>query len=190
MEISRTDSKLGIETTTGKLEMKRTDPKVELRQKNAKINIETEPIRVTIDQSESFASAGLKGYEQLTRENAQLGRQKLMEYIAKVASNGDMMADIKSGGDPIAMIGAQAFNSQKTFDFGLIPTVRPKIEVTGSLQIDPEPFMEGTRNGVQINVVDGKTDIKYSPAQVRIFVEQYASINYKYLPDKKIDVTL
>jgi len=188
IEINRTNAQLGIERTPSRLEMRSESARLELHQKHAKVNIRTELPKVKIDQYEAFASAGLKNCYDLIREISQRAYQHVLEYIGKVAEDGDTLAAIERGGNPIADIAERDAYTEHEFGYNYIPKARPKIEVTGSLKFYPERNAEGVNNGVEGRFIPGSLKINYTPAKVKIYMKQYPSISIKYHPDKKIDI--
>lgn len=180
IEITQTHAKIGIETTPARLEMESRMARLELRHKQAKVNIHTEQTRVLIDQYECFATAGLKGNYDLSKEAAQLGYRYAMEFIGKTAEDGDRLAAIEKGGNPIVEIAIRDAYPVHEFGLDFIPKARPKISVTGGIRIEPEPYEQGTINGVKGNYVPGYLRIHYTPSKVKIFIRQYNSIKISY----------
>ncbi|HOV25206.1 MAG TPA: DUF6470 family protein [Pseudobacteroides sp.] len=187
LEMSQTYARIGIESTRASLEMKTKNAVLELDSKEPKINIRTELPKVEIDQYECFASAGLKKPLDLTKEFAQRGYQAVLEYIGKTAEDGDMLAAIEKSRRVITEIAARDFYTQHEFGMVTMPSVRPTITVTGSLEIEAERTAEGVNNGVDGTYIPAELDMKYVPGMIRIYMEQYASVNIKYIPENKID---
>lgn len=185
--INQTYAQIGIETTPGRLAIQTQDAKLELHQKHAKVNIHTELPKVEIDQYECFASAGLKGIRDLTKEITDRAYQQVMEYIGKIAEDGDRLAAIEKGGNPIADIAERDAYPEHEFGYATIPTASPKFTVKGGVKFDPEPNGQGITNGVEGKYSPGDVSISYTPAQVRTYMKQYASISIRYQPDHKID---
>lgn len=190
MSIKTTPIKLTTQVIQGKFEVNSRDAKLNLKQKHAKINIETDLPKVHIDQSEAFASGGRKGVEALSRENAQLGEVQAAKYTSKMASDGDRLAKIEAGGNPIADIAERDAFPEKEFNNALVLVTKPKISVTGGVKIEAERNFEGIHNGVEIEYVPGELNVNITPAKLKIAVKQYNSISIRYIPDKKIDVAL
>ena len=182
--INQTFARLKIETIPSRMEMHTEHPKLELHQKHAKINIDSELPRVIIDSSESRRSAGIKDNGETIKEAADLGRQQALEYIAKTTSDGRMLTAIENGGNAIAEIAKKVFFRQREFVLDFIPKVRPKIDVEGSITITAEPNGEGVYNGVEGNFIEGRVDIQYTPAVVKIGLMNYASLKFSYQSDK------
>ncbi len=187
LEISQAYARLGIESIRASLEIKTKNATLELDSKEPKINIRTELPKVKIDQYECFASAGRKKPLDLTSELTQRAYQKVLDYIAKTAEDGDMLAAIEKGGKPIPEIAARDLYTQHEFGMVTMPSARPKITVEGSLEIEPERTSEGVNNGVDGVYNPSELDMRYIPGKLRIYMEQYASVNIKYIPENKID---
>ena len=83
LTISRIDTQLEYQRTPSKLDIETRNASLELHQKQAKVNIHTELPKVIIDQYECFASAGLKGNYDFTREAAQRGYQQVLDFIGR-----------------------------------------------------------------------------------------------------------
>lgn len=188
LSIRTTNIQLGIERTPSSLQIETQNAGLELHQKHAEVNITTEKPRVLIDQYECFAEAGLKNNYDFSREAAQLGYQQLMKYIGETASDGNTLAAIERGGNAISSIAARKASPEKNFGLAFIPQSRPKIDVTGSLDLQWDRNGEGIYNGVEGNYIPGYANINFEPTKINIFVKQYPSINIKY--ENSVDVSI
>lgn len=175
--INQTYAAIKVETTPSELNIDSEAARLELKQKQARVNIHTELPRVEIDQYECFATAGLKNVYDMTKEAAQRGISQAMEYIAKMAGDGDAFAAIEQSGNPIADIAVRDSVTEHEFGLDFIPKARPKITVKGGVQIDPERNSEGATNGVEGTFRPGYVKIDYTPAKVSIGISRYNSIN-------------
>lgn len=180
LSIRTTDIQLGIERTPSSLQMDIQNAKLELHQKHAKVNITTENPRVLIDQYQCFAEAGLKGNYDFTKEAAQLAYRQVMSFIGETARDGNTLAAIEKGGNPIADIAVRRAYPQKEFGLDFIPKSRPEIEVTGSIDIQWDRNGEGAFNGVEGNYIPGYARFDFEPARINIYVKQYPSVDIKY----------
>lgn len=189
LTIHQSFAKIGIETTRARLEMNSTPPQVELRQKHAKVTLHTEHPRIQIDQREAFASAGLKNFLELTREQAEMAYNHVMEYIGQTAEDGDMLAAIEKGGSPIADIAERNAFPEKEFGFSVLPKTGPKISlIDGYVWMDPGES-PGIHNGVEAEVTLGRVDSTYIPGDVKVYLQQKNFLNFVYEPNK-IDLYL
>lgn len=180
LTMTRTDARLGMETTPGKYNMESRRASLELHQKQAKVNIKTELPKVLIDQYECFAEAGLKNSADLSKEQSELAYQQVMEFIEKTAEDGDQLAKIELGGTPIADIAERDAFPEKEFGLAFIPSTGPKFDVTGSLDIEAVRNWEGVNNGVEINYQPAQLDTNYTPSVLRIYMQSYPSLNISY----------
>jgi hypothetical protein len=187
LEISQTYAKVGIERIPSRLEIRNQYATLELHSKQPMVNIKTELPKVEIDQYECFASSGLKGPIDLTREFAQKGYENVLQYIGKTAEDGDMLAAVENGGSAIASIAKRNVYEQHEFGMVTMPSTGPKITVKGSLELDPERTSEGANNGVDGVYIPGELDIRYTPDKIRFYMEQYGSVNIKYMHENKVD---
>lgn len=181
IRITQTYAKIGIETTPGRLQLQTQPAMLELRRRPPAVNIHTELPKVEIDQYECFASSGLKNSLDLAIEGSQIGRQQALEYIGKVAADGDTFAAIEQGGTPIADIAVRDAYPEREFGIVAMPSARPKISVRGGIQFQPEYDPIGVRYGVKIEFVPGKFIADYLPSNVNIFMRQYNSVNINYV---------
>lgn len=186
LTINQTYARIGIDRSPSSMEITTNNAKLELRQKQPKVNIRTELPKVRIDQYEAFASAGRKGIADLAREAAQLGYQSAMDYIGKVADDGDTLARIEDGGNPIIDIAVRDAYPEHEFGLATMPTARPEITVEGSVNMEAERTSEGALNGVEGQYTPGNVSYNYTPAIVKVYMAQYASINISY-QNSKID---
>lgn len=179
LSISRTDAKLNIETTKSVLTIQSRQAKLDLRHKEAMVDVHTELPRVEIDQYECFATSGLMGPVDLTRSEAQRALQQALTYTSKVAADGDSMAAIENSSSPMPDIVERDAYPEHEFGLDYMPKARPKITVTGGIQLAARRNAEGISNGVEGTITPGDINIRYTPSQVKISMQQYASLNIK-----------
>jgi hypothetical protein len=177
IQINQTFIQLGINTIPGKMQLSTSQPRLELHREDPQLDIRTQQAVIVIDQYECFATSGLKSSGDLTRDFAQRGCQSALEFTSKTASDGTMLAAIENGGNPIRQIAVR--DAYPTHEFGLdyMPKARPKISVSGGINVNVETNSEGAMNGVTGNFTPGDFKLSYTPADVRIFVSRYNSIN-------------
>jgi hypothetical protein len=190
ISINTTSAAIGIDRTASRLDMQSQNAQLELHSNPPMVNIRTERPTIEIDQYECFASVGLKGPVDLTREAAGRANQNALEYIGKVVADGNRLAAIENGGNPIAEMAKR--DATTTHEFGIVslPTARPRITVKGSMQVDPGSTGQGMHNGVEGNFTPANLNINYTPEKVNIFMRQYASVNINYQPENKIDTRI
>lgn len=180
LRINTIDAKIGIETIPSNLEISRKDARLNLKRNPVNVQIRTERPKVKIDQYEAFSSMGLKNYIDIAKEAAQRGYQQVMEYIEKYAQDGDMLAAIENGGNPLADIAQRDAFPVREFRGEVSFYSRPRITVEGELEISTN-----ANPGFHVNVLSeyepGKLNIKYTRAKVNIYLRQRPEVNIKYV---------
>ena len=160
--------------------MRSQNARMSFHERDAKLNIRRDPPRVTIDQYQCFAEAGRKNNYDLLRDNTARAYQHIMEYIGQTAEDGRTLASIEKGGNPIADIAVRDAFPVHEFGIGFIPQSRPKIDVTGSIKIEPELDENGATHSITADYTPASLDFNYIPGQLDIYVKQYPSVSYKY----------
>jgi hypothetical protein len=180
LSISSINAKLGVDSSPARLEMQSQAARLVFQRTDAKLNIQSEPPRVTIDQYECFAEAGLKNNYDFLKDASSRAYQQVMDFIGQTAADGGRLAAIENGGNPIAEIAVRDASPVHEFGMGFIPQSRPKIDVTGSIQIEPVLDSNGATNSITGDYTPGRLDINYITGQLDIYVKQYSSIDIKY----------
>lgn len=183
MKIAQTYARIGVERTPSRLEMDSARSEIRFRQKHARIRVRTELPRVRIDQYECFATAGLKNNGDRAEEITRMAYKKAMEYIAKVAGDGDALAAIEKGGNPVAEIAQRDSFTTHEFNIVAMPGARPKITVEGGVRVESAGNSEGVWNGVEGEYRRGHLNIAFRPSVVRIYMAQKNSISFSYEDD-------
>jgi len=188
ISIKTTDIQLGVDRTPSVLNIESGSAKLRLHQNHAQINISTDHVRVIIDQYRCFAEAGLKNNYDFAKEAAVKGLKQSMKFIARTAEDGNRLAEIEKGGNPVAEIAERRAFPQKQFVLDFIPKSRPEIKVEGNVDIELNRRGDLTRNGVDGDYIPAWMKINYTPSRVDIYVKQYPSVEIKY--EKSIDVLI
>ncbi|MTI46804.1 MAG: hypothetical protein FH761_03135 [Firmicutes bacterium] len=162
---------MSIEQPQGELSINRT---------NTDMIIKKESPKVIIDQYQCFAEAGLKNNEDMIKEYAQLGHKKAIEGIRRIVSEGNMLANVRSGSpNMVARIAKSiSWGGIKEFKFDMIPKSRPKIEVEGYLQID------WNIGELDINYTPHSPKINYQIGKVEAYLNRKPSIDINYIDER------
>lgn len=162
---------ISIHSVNAKLDIQSTRAELDMKQQQAQVQIDTKLPRVIIDQTECFNTSGLKNNTALIDTAANEAKQNALQYIETTVGDGHTFAAIENPGttgEIVAQIATR--NMFQEHEFGLVsmPSARPRIEVTGSINIDFLPRDLGTLNGVTNYVNLGKIYTQYTPANVTI----------------------
>lgn len=178
LSISTKPGLIGIRTTPGQLNMESRVARLEMHQKHVMLNIETRRPVLEINQYSSRAQLGFKTTGDVSHENAQLGKQKAMEYIANKAEEGNRLKAIEKGGNAIREIAIDKAWPQKQRQGGFTPIVGSEFHATpGEVVITPPPVENPTHIGYEAEYIPGELNVQFSPARVDIYMRQYPEIN-------------
>jgi len=182
LSIKTTYGKIGIQTTPSKLEIRTQNASLEYTLEHPRIEITSSKPQIRIDQTEAFASAGLKSVFRLTKEAAQRGMQMSLEAIGNFAAEGSMLAAIENGGNPIAQIAKNNAYTQKQFGMVTMPSVPPKIDlIPGDVRINVPALRNSAHIGYSAQYIPGGVSINYSPARVGTYMQQWPTIKIDFV---------
>jgi hypothetical protein len=150
-----TYARLAISTTPARLDITQPPAELTIEQPPAEMNIASVPARLTIDQSRAWAAMNNKHVFEFIRDGAEDGRQAVLNYIARTASQGDELMRIENGGNPIV-------------DQAVVNSEAPPLEF--NIAFVPPPF------SVKIGYEPGRLDIDWRIQPPRIDVKRHEPI--------------
>jgi hypothetical protein len=157
------NAKLNLQTTPTKVQIETTPATLEIRHPQGELTIDSTPSRYSI---------GLKNNADFARDNAALGKQAVMNAIARIAQEGAQYARIESNSNAFADIAAAS-------SFSEVPGI--------TLAHIEAPDIRYQANPVQFNPIAGKINSTiqpgtihgdYQPGSIDIRVTQYPSIKF------------
>lgn len=173
---------LQIQTTKAVLGLKITKPSQEIEQPRAVLTQEqpaailemsTTKSQLSVDTTEARADIDLKSPLRRSAENAQYGKQQLMEGISRRSGEGQQLVSIENGGNAIAEIAKQnGTPAMKQMSIKFIGD-RSKVQMSiqpGTLTINARP--QAATNNVQVS----KPIHNYQQGRVTGQMEQHESI--------------
>jgi hypothetical protein len=179
LKVNTTPALIGIETRNATLEIKQHKADLTMKREPLEMKIEKKDSEIQIDQSVCFSECGNKKIFDLIKHSAQMGKQKSMEAIGKISSEGNEMMRIENDGEPIKNIGVNNAFPKKDYNIGFIPKSRPKITAT---KAEHKIDFEGGKTNIDVKV--NKPTINYNQGKVDIYLRQKPSINIEYVNDK------
>ena len=178
LEIHTTWPRLGMRTTPARLEINQPQGKLQIRSQKIKQVIDRRLPQVLIDQSQCFKELGCKNPVEMAEEAAALGRQRVLEYIGRLAEEGDYLGQIDYKRPAIAELAQARMEQNWAWNIAFLPQSRPQFEVTGHLRINWQ-------------VSAGKTDyqpqlpqFRFRPGKLEIYLRQHAQQEIHYLDEK------
>ncbi|MBU8905988.1 DUF6470 family protein [Desertibacillus haloalkaliphilus] len=177
IQISTTNAKIGIQTNRPTLEIKQPHADVQIRQEHFDhVHISRRAAKLYIDQSEAFADAGLKSAMRVNEEAFEKGKQKALQYMAKVSQEGDRLMKIENGGGQIPQIAkANSDLMMKELGLGFVPSSPFKVK----FNYDPgELSFNYRRSDPEINITKNDPIINIPKWQTDIYLQQKPSISF------------
>lgn len=178
IQINSQRGQVGLGTNNAKIEY--TSPKGKLEMSTVKAQMEISPgwAKVKIDQTIPFAEAGRKTPSMFSKEYADLGKQYVLQGIARRAQEGDLAARPPYG-DAIQRIIMNKFPTKVDFNVAAIPQSRPEIDFV-NLEKEITWRIGGSQRAFNIS----QGEFNYQAGGVDIYMEQYPSINFQFIDTK------
>lgn len=170
INISTQPIRLSYTTQNAQANLQTTLPTVQMETTAATLEIHQPCGELTIDATPCRYSIGLKNNTDFARDNAALGKQTVMNTIARIVQEGHQLAHIENKTNVIARIAANSTRSE-------VPGVTwahidaPDIHY----QANPVQF-NPTAGKVNFTVQPGTIQGNYQPGSVNFRVTQYPSI--------------
>ncbi|WP_432407093.1 DUF6470 family protein [Wukongibacter sp. M2B1] len=178
LKITMRQGFIGLNINQGSMNIDYGKSNFNMEIKDPKIDMEITQAKVMIDQTRPFSEAGLKKIDEFNRMNTEKARQACLQGIGKIVRQGNELARIDTGVNPIpSQAKYNAFDQDiKEFNIGFIPKSRPEITLN-----------EGR---VEINLQEGYVNIENRPrdvyldvnrANVEVYIRQKPFIDIEYI---------
>ncbi|MBO8157636.1 MAG: hypothetical protein H0Z32_14495 [Bacillaceae bacterium] len=170
-------ARIAMESKQANVNIQQPEADMSIEQPKADVQIRQKQGKLTIDQSQAWREMNLLNVYESIEEYAQLGKEGLLEGLARMSRQGDELMKIEHGGNPIA---AQAeengFDPPKEFKIGWIPSVF-------SVKINYEPGKADIHVNPQkpkISITPRKPEVQYEPGNVKTYMKQYADLQIDF----------
>lgn len=175
LSISITPVRLGIDIRPAVMDIHHSLPTAQIKTTDGRLEMDMQQPRVYIDRYEYLKELGLKNYKDLTKDTAQASYRAVMEYIGEIARQGDRMAAIELGGNPIAEIAADTEGFTSSGRKGR-PISFPNINysTSGGVHLD---YQEGS---FEYNVHLRPVTLDVIPQKVDLYLKQKPGIKIEY----------
>ena len=162
IQIQKTDIKMNYQTTDAVQRIQQPKADLNIQQPAAILEINTTNSTMDVDMSQFWRDVGLKPTKELISENAQKGRQEMLQGISRRMGEGrQMMLGAGKGAGTIKSIAMQNHGPK-----------RP-----GPIGIDFIPSF----NAIKVNIQPGTTDVNITQQAPKIDV-QVNKPNHDYTP--------
>ncbi|UOQ85171.1 DUF6470 family protein [Gracilibacillus salinarum] len=178
-------AQISIKENSAQLSIKQPQADLSIQQPKADMQISTTPSKLSIDQSQAWNELGFKSVSEMTKEQAQAGKQTLLEVIARRRRQGDQLMKIENGGNPlISQAVDNAIDDPKQINIKWIPS-------HGSVKIDYQPAKLDIRVTPQeplINVTPNKPVTNYKAGNVQIGLQQKNQLEIDFVNLKYVGI--
>lgn len=171
IDITTKRADMGLTTTRPQLNIDTEPATVEIHQPQGELEIDWEPYR---------ASFGIKNNSEFARDCADLGRQTALETIGRMAEEGNRMAQIESGEDPMVAMAAESTLTSP------VEVVWSHLEAPAIHYTAHQPEFNPTRGQVNTELIRGTVNMNFQPAQVNIRMAQYPSVRM-WVTENQVD---
>lgn len=172
LSITQVQGALQIETTAAQLRVQQSRRlQMNMRQLPAQMSIERTFPKIHIDQSASFASAGLETSLGMASSFYQRSLSAGVDAISSIVQEGLRFLQIEKGGNPIREV------AQNRGVYMRQPTLRAMPSTGPNIQVDPGVLdIQWTPHAVETNWewIEGQTE--YVPYQITMSINPYPSI--------------
>jgi len=149
IQIRQQYAKIGIETTSAKVEIQQPKADIKIEQEHVFVEMSSTPLKIEIDQTDAWSALGKRPSLEFTKAVSNDVNRIVLEATARIAQEGDRLADIHIKENPIP-------------DIAFINSTKP-------LEINYEGMP--ANNNVHYNVILGELDIKVNEGKVNIDVK-------------------
>lgn len=143
--------------------MRNPNAQMQIDIEHSKVDISSRLPRIQIDQQQCFNESGIMDPSTLTDHIANQGAQAAFQGIDRRVSEGNRIAAIENGGNPIAQIAKSNSFDQLGYTIAATPRSRPRVMVNeGFVDIRVQEgyvSVNGNQLPVQINYQRGYVDI-------------------------------
>lgn len=178
LQIKSLSARIGIEINNAKLDYGQKRGRLEINTQKAQLQIEQARPQVVIDQTIPFAEAGRKTMSLFTQEYVDLGRQHVMQGIARRAQEGDMMARPPYG-NAIVQIVMSKLHQPVDYTIGTIPRTKPEIDF-----VNMEGYISYQPATVESNYTIDDSQFNYRPGGVNVYMERYHELEISFIDTK------
>ncbi|MEQ6377582.1 DUF6470 family protein [Bacillaceae bacterium S4-13-56] len=148
-----------------------------IRQPEAEIRIEKTPSKLTIDQTQAWNDMDLKSVKKRIEDAAQLGKQKVMEGVARRVRQGEELMEIENGGNVLQRQASEnGHRPEKQFNIGWIPS-------HFSVRIDYQPSKVNINVKTQQPIIENRASkpiINYQPGSIETSLKQQANLEIDF----------
>jgi len=177
LRIEQNYGRIGLDIQPAQLSIQQPKASIKMHQTLPKLEIERTPLEIHIDQQDCWNEVGLKDPLTLSNEIAQIAKQAGLEGIGRIVEEGNRLAKIEAGGNPVVEIAAEVSNPPPCeFNIDFVPKSRPKIDFTGG-----ELHFQAVEGKFEWKAIPNKPIIEATQPKVTGYMLQWPSLTIEYL---------
>lgn len=176
IRITTTPIEYELSTERARLEIVQDQVQAKMDTAPGLMEMRRKPTEVRMDSFEFRKSIGLKSVATVSKEEAERGKQAVLESMANYADVGNTLLHIEKGGNIPDTAFSQYFQRATKGDLVLVPT--SPIDISweeGSLEMNFNPAK------LNIQWQPGRAKMKFVPGSVKMVIKQMPSIHFEYL---------
>ena len=167
-------ARIGIDADLGEYEMKQPRPTFELQQTPAKQEMRQPQGDLQIDQSKAWDALALGNNLQMMSRIYSQAPQIALQGIAKIVEDGNRMAAIHLGGNPIADMGQEVTVSFPELDYAG-PASYDNVDIHYTAR---KPEINTERGTINLNARVNKPEVEYHRGKLDIYLLQRNKVEF------------
>ncbi len=172
IQIKQQFAQLGIQTQAPSLQIRQPRPTFELSTTKPQLEIHSPRGELVIDQSKAWAALGVGDHLKMMDHIYSEAHRVVLEEIGRIAENGDKLADIAHGGNPIAEIARQDVINFLEFNY-TTPASYDNVDIYYTAHKPEFNVQNGT---VQLQSHPNMPEYQYTRGKVSYQMLQYAKL--------------
>ncbi|MGO4373991.1 DUF6470 family protein [Paenibacillus sp. 2TAB19] len=173
IQIQSVPGRIGIQSQSGQYDIRQNSATIDVQTSDTVIDIKTEQPVVMIDMTKTWDALTGGKPEAFWNRIYSSYKECAIRYIQSKVQEYNQIGDLTAGGNPVADVAKQSLSQQdlKLNVFG--PASYDNVDFQAVIT-KPEVNVQVGR--ADINVKVNKPDIQYNRGNVKVYMEQYASI--------------
>jgi hypothetical protein len=174
IQIRQQSARIGMETERGMMEIEQPKSDLSIQTNPLQADIQYNDGTLEIDQSRAWDALAMGSVLRLNDRIYSQARDIALRGIAKIVENGNRMAAIHNGGNPIADIAAEEAFSE----LGMVYPSEASIDNVDISYTANEPDIRIRPATVSIEFKAHAPQFKYHPSSVRVYLQQRNSLEF------------
>lgn len=172
IQIRQTFARLGMDADLARIEQRQPKATFELRQVPAQLSIESPKGELSIDQSKAWDALGRGGVMEAMNRIYGQARDVFLQNLARNVEQGNRLAAIHKGGNPIAENAMELVFTFPEFNY-YGPASYDNVDVYYTAH---KPIIEVNQGGVELYTEVNRPELTAHRGKLDIYMLQYANV--------------